>query len=253
MQPGARPVRNTELSESRGGNGSICPNVGRDGRDGLPGVPGATGRDGKGGERGEKGDLGLRGPPGPPGPRSGGAVYTRWGRMDCPAVSGTRLVYTGIVGGTYHSTKGGASNYLCMPKNPDYLEYTPGVQGWSPVHGAEYEAHAPYSNSNFRHLDDDNVPCAVCQVTSRNTMLMIPAKTQCPEFWTREYYGYLMTEWIGNYRTMFECVDRYAQALPGLAADTEGVRFLFTEGTCNGLPCPPYDPQKELTCVVCTN
>ena len=253
MQPRARPERNTELSESRGGNGSICPNVGRDGRDGLSGVPGATGRDGKDGDREEKGDPGLQGPPGPPGPRSGGAVYTRWGRMDCPAVSGTRLVYTGMVGGTYFSTKGGASNYLCMPKNPDYLEYTPGIQGWSPVHGAEYQTHGPYSNSNFGHLDDDNVPCAVCQVISRDTVLMIPAKTQCPEFWTREYYGYLMSHYIGNHRSMFECVDKDAQALPGGSANTHGILFHFTEGTCNGLPCPPYDPQKELTCVVCTN
>ena len=200
-----------------------------------------------------KGDPGVHGSPGPPGPRGGGATYTRWGRTDCPNIPGTRLVYAGRAGGSDHTTKGGGSNYLCMPENPDYLEYTPGVQGWSPVHGAEMHIHTVYSNSNFGHLNFDNVPCAVCHATTRATMLMIPAKTQCPQFWTREYYGYLMAEFKGQHRSMFECVDKDAQPLPGEAGRTDGVLFLYTEGTCNGLPCPPYDPQKELTCVVCTN
>ena len=31
--------------------------------------------------------------------------------------------------------------YLCMPNESDYLEYQPGVQGWSYVYGAEYETY----------------------------------------------------------------------------------------------------------------
>jgi hypothetical protein len=30
-------------------------------------------------------------------------------------------------------------------------------------------------------------------------MIMIPAKTQCPSSWTREYYGYLMTIYLAIY------------------------------------------------------
>jgi hypothetical protein len=88
---------------------------------GQPGPPGIKGR------RGKKGDIGPRGPPGPPGlgatgppgtssgslttpspteadkkpetpgRRSGGAVYTRWGRADCPG-KGSSLVYEGKAG-----------------------------------------------------------------------------------------------------------------------------------------------------------
>ena len=47
---------------------------GRDGRDGLPG------RDGQKGERGDKGEKGKTGAVGVAGPKSGGVVYTRWGR-----------------------------------------------------------------------------------------------------------------------------------------------------------------------------
>ena len=71
-----------------------------------------------------------------------------------------------------------------------------------------------------------------------------------------------MTEWIGTHgggigirgRTMFECVDRDQESLPGGGhADTNGALFHHVEAVCNhGLPCPPYNPTQELNCVVCT-
>ena len=102
---------------------------GRDGRDGRDGVPGPHG------PQGQKGDQGVAGPPGP---RNGGVVYTRWGKSTCPSVSGTTLVYAGRAGGTWYGDKGGAANHLCMPDDPDYLSYQPGVQGYNYVYGAEY-------------------------------------------------------------------------------------------------------------------
>ena len=53
-----------------------------------------------------------------------------------------------------------------------------------------------------------NVPCAVCCVSTRSKVLMIPAKVNCSKNWTREYYGYLMTEHKNHKHTMFECVDK---------------------------------------------
>ena len=112
---------------------------GRDGRDGLPGP---AGRDGKIGAKGEKGDSGmqglsglqgLRGPPGKDG--KSGVVYTRWGRTTCPSVQGTELLYSGLTGGSYYSHKGGGSNYLCMPKNPQYSTYAPGTTDYSYIYG----------------------------------------------------------------------------------------------------------------------
>ena len=85
-------------------------------------------------------------------------------------------------------------------------------------------------------------------------MTMIPAKTQCPSTWTREYSGYLMSTHIdsNHHRTMFECVDRNPDTVAGGAPDTHGAVFYHVEANCNGMACPPYDAQKELTCVVCT-
>ena len=229
---------------------------GRDGQDGLNGSPGPWGPPGKDGEAGERGETGAQGPPGPQGPRgAGGAVYTRWGKTTCPNTEGTELVYAGRVGGTAYNKKGGAANHLCMPDDPDYSSYTPGVQGASPIHGTEFETSNRYPNiaGPLSSFHDQNIPCAVCSTSVRAQVLMIPAKTQCPSSWTREYSGYLMSDYREHQRAMFECVDGNPDPVPGQASSHLGAVLYHTEATCNsGLLCPPYDPEKELTCAVCT-
>ena len=91
---------------------------------------------------------------------------------------------------------------------------------------------------------------------SRCSMLMIPAKTQCPTSWTTEYVGYLMSEAQGHpHPTTYECVDKDPESVPGL--DGRGLSagtalFYHVEAKCSGMACPPYGGGKELTCVVCT-
>ena len=162
---------------------------GRDGRDGPQGSTGAAGRDGRDGERGDRGETGIQGPigetgeQGPPGATSGGVTYTRWGKTSCPTVSGTGLVYAGITAGSEHrGYSGGGSNYLCMPHNPQYGRYRPGVQGHSPIYGTEYQT---YTGSPIASSHDYNVPCAVCFVSTRVTALMLPARLECPNSWNK--------------------------------------------------------------------
>ena len=186
---------------------------GRDGRDGPQGTPGAPGKDGLDGRDGERGEPGVKGPAGekgeqgPPGPVNGGVTYIRWGKTSCPPGQGTELVYHGITAGSYHSHTGGGANYLCMPHNPQYGEYVSGVQGYSLIYGTEYEVNnGPISSA----VHDHNAPCAVCYVSTRVTVLMLPARLECPSSWTLEYTSYLMsTRHADNhYRTMYECVDK---------------------------------------------
>lgn len=138
-----------------------------------------------------------------------------------------------------------------MPLNPDYvLPHYYGVRDHAYVYGAEYEF-------TIQPVHNLGVPCAVCHTSHRGSVLMIPAKAFCPSGWTREYYGYLMTEFRGNRhdvrgRTMFECVDKDPEYVLGSAGNQDGVLFHHVEASCNGMPCPPYDPNKELNCVVCT-
>ena len=176
-------------------------------------------------------------------------VYTRWGKTSCPSVSGTQLVYAGRAGGTLHTHRGGAANYLCMPGDPDYLRYGSGVQGTSYVYGVEYTIR---SGQPFYAVHDHNAPCAVCYASTRAAVTMIPAKTHCPSTWTLEYSGYLMSAYYSHHPTMYECVDKNPDSVPGTASNTNGALFYHVEANCNGMACPPYDPQKELTCAVCT-
>ena len=223
----------------------IAGESGQHGQQGLPGPVGEKGMRGDPGLRGPQGEQGVQGPPG------GGATYIRWGRTTCPTANGTQLVYSGRAGGTYRLHKGGAANYLCMPDDPDHLQYQSGVQGRSHITGVEYYYNSmPSLSSNNFH----NVPCAVCYVATRSVALMITAKTQCPTNWTLEYIGYLMSERRSNGgRTMYECVDKDPESVPGLNAASDPRAFLYiVEPYCNGLSCPPYDAEKELTCAVCT-
>ena len=231
---------------------------GRDGRDGLPGVQGPIGPPGQRGPpdggpqgppgvQGVRGLTGQRGSVGPPGPRSGGVVYTRWGKSTCPNVAGTTLVYAGRVGGTYAEYSGGGANYLCMPLNPQYSSYTPGVQGHSYMHGVEYE------NPIGTTASSDDATCAVCYASTRETILMVPARISCPSSWTREYYGYLMSEHRSRHgRSLFQCVDRAMEPVHGSQGHRHAGHFYHVETTCNSMPCPPYVTYKELTCAVCT-
>ena len=176
-------------------------------------------------------------------------MYIRWGRTVCPNVTGTELVYEGIAAGSWLAHSGGGSNYLCLPKDPEYSSYRPGVQNLSPIYGAEYETH---DQPPLGHVNQHNAPCAVC-CTSRSTHFMLPGKNTCPTTWTMEYSGYLMTAYHGHHRKTYECIDKDPESIPGSANNTDGALFYHVEATCQwGLPCPPYDAEKELTCAVCT-
>lgn len=251
---------------------------GQDGRDGEPGKdghPGPQGPQGPPGERdqrGETGDPGPQGPSGipghyglpgapgvagqtgqgsagPPGPRSGGVVYTRWGKSSCPSTPGTELVYAGRTGGTQFGHTGGGANQLCMPPDPQYSSYRLGVQGHHYMYGAEYEQPVGYTSTKQNH----NAVCAVCFTSTRVTVLMVPAKTSCPTSWTKEYQGYLMAEHRNNKgRSTFICVDNTFESVPGSQNHVEVTDLYNVEAACSGMPCPPYVDYKELTCAVCT-
>ena len=225
---------------------------GERGNPGPIGPAGISGPSGPVGDKGNRGDSGLPGPQGEQGaqgPPTGGAVYVRWGRTSCPSDQGTELLYSGRAAGSKYNTQGGGANHLCMPDDPEHLQYGNGVHGYSYLYGMEYDAPSQPLRSVLRH----NVPCAVCYTATRDTMVMIPANLHCPTHWTVEYTGYLMSEHHGHHRSTYECVDKDPESVPELNAwSGESALFYHVEPNCAGLSCPPYDAQKELTCVVCS-
>ncbi|XP_068683190.1 collagen alpha-1(VII) chain-like [Montipora foliosa] len=240
---------------------------------GPPGPPGKPGLNGKNGSKGEPGKPGTNTPlPGPPGPKGqqgapgpqgakgekgqkgtakSGVKYVRWGRTTCP--TGAQIIYKGIIGGEHYTHSGGGSNYLCLPHNPKYDKYNDGNQVAGYIYGTEYEV-GQYNGDPFkRNLHDHDAPCVVCFVTSRSSMLMMPARNDCPSGWTEEYHGYLMTEYGGHTHTRdFICVDGDPEYVPGSHANKNGALLYPVEGVCGSLPCLPYVNHRELTCAVCT-
>ena len=141
-----------------------------------------------------------------------------------------------------------------MTEHPQNFDFGPGTSENAYIYGAEYQIWGNVPSSSHR-LHNHNVPCAVCYVAPRETVLMIPGTYICPSNWTCEYYGYLMTELVNpNHkgRATFECMDSAPEDITGDHASLDGVLFHHVEPRCGSLPCPPYDPQKEVTCAVCT-
>ena len=183
--------------------------------------------------------------------RNGGTVYVRWGHDQCP--SNAQLVYSGRAGGSHYTHSGSGSNPQCLPLDPKFLTPISGNQRWRALmYGAEYET-VTDSNSHVHGRQNTDVPCAVCHVSNRTAVYMVPAKYTCPLGWTREYYGYLMAEYYSTHqRSQYTCMDTAFKSVVGSSANHNGLLFYFVEGRCGSLPCPPYDNTKELSCAVCT-
>ena len=71
------------------------------------------------------------------------------------------------------------------------------------VRAAEYRM---LNEQALDHLLDYTVLCAVCAVSSRSAQVMIPGRLTCPDTWTVEYTGWLVTDRNDGRRTMLICL-----------------------------------------------
>ena len=162
------------------------------------------------------------------------------------------MVYNGVMAGTDWSKTGGGSEYICLPKDPQYASYRTGAQNYAKLVPAEYEVPVTHNGDQY------NAPCAVCKTTRTDT-LMIPARTSCYSGWTKEYQGYLITESDTNtHSTEFICVDKDYDVIPGSGADQFPATHLYhVEVDCStgNIPCSlhQYNNYKEVACVVCSS
>ena len=102
------------------------------------------------------------------------------------------------------------------------------------------------------HANED-VPCVVCDVTKRSTVLMVPGRSKCHPGWTLEYTGYLMAGYYDHAgATDYYCVDKDPENLPGGEANDNGYLLYFVEARCGSVRCPLYVNGRELMCAVCT-
>jgi len=190
-----------------------------------------------------------------------GVIYTRWGRNTCGP--GSQLIYKGYAGGSLYNDPGNGANYLCLPPNPDkHPGSVPGRQQYAgSLFGVEYELDGEFTdnhplsfaNNLGTSLQDNDVVCSVCYNSKASAQLMIPAKNKCPSSDMHlEYTGVLMSDWYGHSRTEYICMDQTPEVVPGGQANQNGGLLYVVRSVCGSLKCPPYEPEAELACVVCT-
>ena len=144
----------------------------------------------------------------------------------------------GRAGGSWWNKPAGATKYLCMPNNPDYLQYDSTNQGHNYVYGVEYDIAPGQPLHTNPNVDQHNAPCSVCMAVSRCSLLMVPDKTSCPISWTREYYGYLMS---AHQNQTFPTT--YAKALPiidVLGYDGQNSSFSSSSSSFSSSSPPPH-------------
>ena len=168
----------------------------------------------------------------------------------------TLLMFEGYAAGPHYRQGGSGSNHLCLHEYPQWGSYWDGYQHRSgAIYGVEYEFPQmnvfSKSNNGGNSLRNNPAPCAVCYVGGRSTILMVPARTQCPDGWTREYGGYLASQSINFTRSNYICLDGAPEVAVGGYNGEQGV-FYSVEVHCGGLPCSVYNTGRELTCVVCS-
>ncbi|XP_065193213.1 uncharacterized protein LOC135824407 [Sycon ciliatum] len=178
-----------------------------------------------------------------------GPLYTHWGSNTCSP--GSNLVYSGFVGGTWYTVKGGAAQYLCMPMEPEYSEYIPKTQSNSILQTAELQTPSK-SIPAFHSLHQNTPVCALCQASGRSAQFMFPGRLTCPGGWNKEYDGYLMTAKYDHRRTEYICMDKQPEVMEDTSKNVNGALLYFVETNSKTDVPDTYVGEKELTCSVCS-
>jgi len=172
------------------------------------------------------------------------------------------LLFKGYAAGPYHNRPGSGSNHLCLHEDPQWKTYLDGDQTNGLVVGVEYELFSYNNvfskiNNGGNSFEQNPAPCAVCYVTGRSSILMVPARTQCPDGWTTEYSGYLVSTYtgtgstLGHQRSSYSCWDEAPEVAVGGVSQDQAVIYPV-EVECGSLPCSVYITGRELTCIVCS-
>ncbi|XP_070174281.1 uncharacterized protein [Littorina saxatilis] len=173
-----------------------------------------------------------------------GTTYVRWGHSSCPGTSD--MIYSGIIGGSHQKSVGGAGNHLCMTSHPVFDTHAqPSLNGHAYVYGSEYDI-CPEAGC------DTTPACAVCRVP-HSSSVVIPGTNACTVGWTKEYSGYIMAGYPGYPGSSeFICVDSEIVHVHGSQTNDDENDLYYTHAKCGALPCPPYEDEKIVTCVVCS-
>lgn len=177
------------------------------------------------------------------------AVYTRWGRSSCPSQS--RQLFSGFASSSSDGHRGSGFTRLCLSHAAGFAyEHYDTSQNGALIYGAEYETISS-GVSSFRSVHNQPVPCSVCEAR-RGSAIMIPGSTLCPNGWSLEYYGFLMSNYYQLRKGEYVCVDSNPEKGKGSAGTNDNRWYTVEMSDCGNILCPPYVRNREITCAVCT-
>ncbi|VDI75433.1 Hypothetical predicted protein [Mytilus galloprovincialis] len=175
-----------------------------------------------------------------------GSTYVRWGRTSCAGSNG-ELIYSGYTAGQYYkSPLGGPANTLCLPNNPE-IPTSSYTYHAIDLYGTEYETNYFRNNSQ-----DEDMPCALCRNNGSSSSVMIPGRRTCYAGWNMEYTGMLAAGNHGHSASNFICVDNNPEYILSGKAGNDGHLMYVVNTKCGPLPCPPYEDNRQVYCVVCS-
>ncbi|CAC5422218.1 unnamed protein product [Mytilus coruscus] len=157
----------------------------------------------------------------------------------------------GQAGGNLYTNKGGGSNYLCLPSDPENGKaYSYDNDG---LYGAEYDVNSSTKPSSLpASLSQKEVPCAVCRRTGKVSVLMKPGRKSCYKGWKAEYSGFLMSQHKEYNNVDYICMDRDAEPLDNRSVNDNHALFYPVRARCGSLRCPPYKDYTDVLCTVCS-
>ena len=151
------------------------------------------------------------------------------------------------MGGGLSTNGGSPADPICLPTDPNFLKTSGGGNAF--VYGTEFE------NDFFGpHSEDEDVPCAVCEVAPGSTSIMILGKTMCYNGWKVEYIGNLAAGPSGSayHASAYFCIDLKPEYIASGEDKKNGNLLYEVTSKCGSLPCPPYHEGYPLSCVVCS-
>ena len=144
------------------------------------------------------------------------------------------------------------SNTVCLHSSPTFEKFSDTIETSQYIYGQEYQI-STFNPFVRPGLHDKDAPCAVCEVESRGSQVTLAGRNVCPEGWTLEYKGYLMSAHYGHKgRSSAVCVDHDSEGFPRSGKNDDGNLWYTIQAACGSLPCGPYIHGRELTCAVCT-
>jgi hypothetical protein len=208
-----------------------------------------------------------------------GPTYVRWGRRSCPTSAVELYVGhaangpgTPCAGANSVECRAGGYNFVCLHGAPQYDDQN---EHWiSVTRTGERLFRVEYSTRmsslwQLWDLHNEDVPCAVCQSTHSLAVLMQPGSAQCPQAWSAEYTGFIMSEpQAGHRKTENVCVDEqpekdtwsdsmYNEGLRLAPVEIRSVKHRDDAPTPGSfdvdvLEKKGYGNHAEIRCVVCT-